>query len=136
MPSKSPTVTTITIPVTRRMMLKAAEASFYDLDDYEDDILKAAGVGRKRLAEELIADVNFQAQVSRQMLCAAQDGINGAFGYSEICNSNHPLITVAVKAAEKAYNVREKIREERERDERIKDATELLKKAGYRVVRA
>lgn len=136
MPSKSPTVTTITIPVTRRMMLKAAEASFYDLDDYEDDILKAAGVGRKRLAEELISDVNFQAQVSRQMLRAAQDGINGAFGYSEICNSNHPLVTVAVKAAEKAYNAREKIREERERDERIKDATELLKKAGYRVVRA
>lgn len=135
MPSKSPTVMTITVPVTRRMMMQAAEVSLYELDDYDDEVLKAAGVSRKRLASDLISDPNFQAQVSRQMLRAAQEGIVGAFDYSDIGNSNHPLVTVAVKAAARAHNEREKTRAERERNERIKDATALLREAGYRVVR-
>ena len=135
MPSKSPTVMTITVPVTRRMMMQAAEVSLYDLDDYDDEVLKEAGVSRKRLSAELIADPNFQAQVSKQMLRAAQEGIVGAFDYSNIGNSNHPLVTVAIKAADRAHKEREKTRTERERNERIKDATALLQEAGYRVVR-
>jgi hypothetical protein len=135
MPSKSPTVMTITVPVTRRMMMQAAEVSLYDLDDYDDEVLKKAGVSRKRLSAELIADPNFQAQVSKQMLRAAQEGIVGAFDYSNIGNSNHPLVTVAIKAADRAHKEREKTRTERERNERIKDATALLREAGYRVVR-
>ena len=135
MPSKSPTVMTITVPVTRRMMMQAAEVSLYDLDDYDDEVLKEAGVSRKRLSAELIADPNFQAQVSKQMLRAAQEGIVGAFDYSNIGNSNHPLVTVAIKAADRAHKEREKTRTERERNERIKDATALLREAGYRVVR-
>ena len=135
MPSKSPTVMTITVPVTRRMMMQAAEVSLYDLDDYDDEVLKEAGVSRKRLSAELIADPNFQTQVSKQMLRAAQEGIVGAFDYSNIGNSNHPLVTVAIKAADRAHKEREKTRTERERNERIKDATALLQEAGYRVVR-
>ena len=135
MPSKSPTVMTITVPVTRRMMMQAAEVSLYDEDDYDDEVLKEAGVSRKRLSAELIADPNFQAQVSKQMLRAAQEGIVGAFDYSNIGNSNHPLVTIAIKAADRAHKEREKTRTERERNERIKDATALLQEAGYRVVR-
>lgn len=132
---RNPTMMTLTIPVTRTMMRDAAEASLYDLDDYEDDVLKAAGVSRKQLVADLISDPNFRAQITKQMVRAAQTGINGAFDYSDIGNSNHPLVTVAVKAADRAHNEREKTRAERERNERIKDATALLREAGYRVVR-
>jgi hypothetical protein len=136
MPRKSPTVMTIQVPVTKAMMQRVAEASFYDLDDYSDEDIRAAGVSSKRLIDDLINDVNFQTNVARQMVDAAQNGIRRDIDYGEITNGEHIKVKTAVKAVEKAHDEREKNRVQREHNERIKDATALLREAGFKVVKA
>lgn len=136
MPRKSPPVMMLQVPVTKTMMELVAEASLYELDDYSDEDFRAAGVSRTRLIANLVNDVNFQAKVARQMVVSAQNGVRNDVEYGDISNGDHTLIKLALKDVQKTYDEREKTRHERERNERIKDATALLREAGYKIVRA
>lgn len=136
MPRKSPPVMMLQVPVTKTMMELVAEASLYELDDYSDEDFRAAGVSRTRLIANLVNDVNFQAKVARQMVVSAQNGVRNDVEYGDISNGDHTLIKLALKDVQKSYDQREKTRLERQRNERIKDATALLREAGYKIVKA
>jgi len=133
---RNPTLFTITVPVTKRMMDRAVEASTYELDDYGPNHFKTAGVSVKKLRGDLANDAKFRGELTRQMIDVSKQAIMDAFDYSDISVADHPTIEAAIKRLDAAVRAEEE-REEREREaQRIKNATELLKKAGYRVVRA
>lgn len=132
---RNPTLFTITVPVTKRMMDRAIEASTYELDDYGNQHFKAAGISLKKIRSELANDTKFRGMLTRQMIDVSKQAIMDAFDYSDISVADHPTVGAAIKRLDAAVRA-EEVREEKEREAlRIKNATELLKKAGFQVVR-
>ncbi len=136
MPRKSTPVFNISVPVTKSMLNEIIDMSLYGLEDYTDADLRTAGVKVSELRTKLAADDGFRAAITKQMVAAAEDGIRGAIDYSDIGNHTNPLIRQAEAAAEKVAAAREKAAEKDRHKERIKEATELLKSQGFKVVRA
>lgn len=137
MPRKSPTLFTIGIPITRRMMEQAANDSFADLDGHTRAIVRKAGVNRKHLTEALINDELFRTNVGKKLIEAAEFGIQSALDYGNfacIADCEHPLIRAAVRALDEAEEICSKDAEARERANRIRDAKILLVEAGYEVI--
>lgn len=133
---RNPTLFTIEVPITKKMMDRAIEASTYELDDYGPEHFKAAGVSVRKIRSGLATDERFRKELTRQMIDTSKQAILDAFVYSDISVADHPIIEEAVKRLDQAVQEEERQVQKDREAERIKDATELLKKAGYRVVRA
>jgi hypothetical protein len=135
MSRKSQTMFFVNVPVTRKMLARAAVTSTFDLEGYELGVTRAGGVNRQRIQDALIEDEAFRTEISKQMANVAQDAISFAIDYSDIDHAEHPMIKAAVAACEVAYAKRDETRDEREKAGRIKEARALLTEAGYRVTK-
>ena len=132
---RNPTLFTITVPITKKMMDGAIGASTYELEDYDAKHYKAAGLSVKKLRAELANDERFRKELTRQMIGTSKQAIMDAFDYSDISVSEHPTIKAAIKQLDQAVEAEEKQTQRDREAERIKDATKLLTSAGFRVVR-
>jgi hypothetical protein len=135
MSRKSPTLFTLTVPVTNAMMLRAASRSTWELDDFDRGITRSAGANRYRLECALVNDADFREYIGKRMLDAAITGINEAIKFGDVKHDQHPLIKATIKACD-ALAARAGTREANERAESIKAARELLAEAGYTVTKA
>lgn len=133
---RNPTLFTIEIPVTKKIMDRAVEASTYELEDYAPEHFKAAGLSARKLRSELATDERFRKELSRQMIDTARQSILDAFTYSDISVADHPILEAALKRLDRAVQIEEEQESKKREAERIKNATELLKAAGFRVERA
>lgn len=134
---RNPTLFTITIPVTKKMIDEAAEVSTVDLDiEYSDDHFRAAGLDLRKIRQELAHDEKFRAKVIRQLIVSSKEGIDAAFNDQRIGMPYHPTIKEAVKRLDAAVRAEDQRLENERQDERVKEATALLHARGYRVVKA
>lgn len=136
MSRKSPTLFTISVPVTNAMMLRAASRSTWELADFDRGITRSVGANRYHLECALVNDAGFREYIGKRMLDAAITGINEAIEFGDVEHDQHPLIKSTVKACEEAEAARAGTREANERAETIKAARELLVEAGYTVTKA
>lgn len=147
MPRKSVPAFVINVPVSKAVLDRAIEASLYDIDDFDAQHFKAAGFTKAELKQDLASNPVFIQRITRQMVNSALEGINNDIRHGEISHGEHPLITTAERALDKAYNEavkRAEARHEAARKaenakaaaDRIKNAAKLLKEAGYQVVKA
>ena len=132
---RNPTLFTIEIPITKKIMDGAIDASTYELEGYDAEHYKAAGLSVKKLRAELANDERFRKELTRQMIGTSKQAILDAFDYSDISVSEHPTIKAAIKQLDSAVEAEEKQTQRDREAERIKDATKLLTSAGFRVVR-
>lgn len=133
---RNPTLFTITVPVTKKMMDRAIEASTYELDDYAPEHYKAAGINLRKIRSGLANDDRFRTELGLQMINTSKQAIMDAFDYSDISVSEHPAIKDALKRLDRAVDAEEKQLEKDREAERIKNAAELLRARGFRVERA
>lgn len=133
---RNPTLFTITVPVTKKIMDRAIEASTYELDDYGPEHFRAAGINLKKIRRELANDDKFREELSRQMVSTTKQAIMDAFDYSDISVSDHATIQGTIKLLDRAVKAEEAELERDREAQRVKAATELLTAQGYRVVKA
>lgn len=131
---RNPTLFTITVPITKKMMDRAIEASTYDLDDYSPEHFRAAGLNLNKIRRELANDDKFRVELGRQMVDTARQAILDAFDYSDISVNGHATIQGAVKKLDRAVDAERKQLEQDREAQRVKDATELLRSKGFKVV--
>jgi len=107
----------------------------YLFDDFDDDVIKAAGYDRKSTAEALFKDEKFKAAIAKDLA-----------DYLESRGYLHDLVAETVYAPlTKMYRTMEKLhckmaaaeraeREAQTQTDKIKDAIQVLTSAGYKVV--
>ena len=134
--ASNPTLFTITVPVTKKIMDRAIEVSTYELEDYAPEHFRAAGISAKKIRSALANDDGFRSELTKQMVETARQAIWDAFDYSDISVDGCATIKNAIKLLDRAAEADAAKQDRAAEAQRIKAAAALLSKAGFKVVKA
>lgn len=130
---RNPTLFTVEIPITKKMMDLAIAANAYQLEDYDPQHYRAAGLNPNRIRRELANDEWFRAELGRQIQTTVRNELKD---YIIVIAGTPAVLKDAIKRLERAVKAEEEEEERGLMAQRIEEAAELLRKQGYRVAKA
>jgi predicted phage-related endonuclease len=75
---RNPTLFTVTVPVTKKMMDLVIEASTHELDLYKARHYRACGLNANHIRRELANDEEIRAELANQILITAKEAVTKA----------------------------------------------------------
>ena len=132
---RNPTVFVVEVPVTESMVRLAIESNTYGLGHYHDEHYLAAGLRKKKIRAALAADATVINSLKKLLTGAARERINMELEDDMWDLNHHPILKDAFKRLDHAVDdLDTQADEERER-QRVREATELLRRSGFKVTR-
>ena len=118
---------TIEITVNDRQIAAIIRGIVDDVDCYDADVRKAAGVKINELKAQLAADPDLMEMIQRRLTKVGREAVLSEIDYGVIYGED----VKAVRAADRACAA---VLENRSKSERVTEAIDLLSKNGFKVV--